>query len=146
MPKLEFRTARGEAWVADIFVDMVPVTWQRLREYLPRTIKAYNARWSGRETHTTINLPQKPPRENQILYASTGDVIYACEWPETRNYTGFEAIGWFYAGEVIRDWRGDFAVNHIGRINPGYFPLIDEFGNRSWKEGGQDVALRAIDD
>jgi hypothetical protein len=55
---------------------------QALKAVLPITLKAYNARWTGRETHTKIDIPNKPPRENQILNAGIGDVIYACEWSD----------------------------------------------------------------
>lgn len=146
MPKLEFKTARGEIWYANIFVEKVPQTWQVLTAFLPKTLKAHNARWSGRETHTPLHLPTKPPRENQSCQMSKGDVIYGFEWPPERENTGFEAIGWFYAAEVVRDWRGYMPVNVIGQIPPEFFPLIDDFGVRAWKEGGPEVTLRAIND
>jgi hypothetical protein len=50
-------------------VDKAPKTWEAIRNHLPVTIKAYNARWTGRETHTKLDLPNNPPRENQILNA-----------------------------------------------------------------------------
>jgi hypothetical protein len=53
-----------------------PRFWEAIRKQLPLTIKTYNARWTGRETHTKLDLPNKPPRENQILNAGPGDVIY----------------------------------------------------------------------
>ncbi|MBM3531222.1 MAG: DUF3830 family protein [Alphaproteobacteria bacterium] len=144
MAKLEFTMARGGVFVADIFVAKVPQTWNLLSAFLPRTIKGYNARWSGRETHTPLALPHKPPRENQTSQMGIGDVLYGREW-EDRDYTGFEAIGWFYAAEVVRDWRGPHAVNHIGRVRPQYWPLIEEVGLRIWREGGEDCTLQAIE-
>ena len=145
MAKLEFKLARGGIFTATVMVDKVPKTWAAIKEVMPITRKAYNARWSGRETHTVMNLPNKPPRENQILHASLGDVIYAWEWPDNREYTGFEAIGWFYGGERVRDWRGSCPVNLIGRVDQAQWPLLEEIGMRTWKEGGEDCAIRVIE-
>ena len=70
MAKLEFKFERGGLFVADIFTDKVPQTWNCIRAVMPVTRKAYNARWTGRESHTPIQLPNTPPRENQQLWAS----------------------------------------------------------------------------
>ena len=94
MPKLKFSFARGGYFTARVMIEKAPKTWEAIRTNLPVTTKAYNARWTGRETHTKLDLPNKPPRENQILNAGLGDVIYAAEWSD-RDVTGFEAIGWF---------------------------------------------------
>lgn len=145
MARLEFKMAKGGVFVADIFVAKVPQTWKLVTAFLPKTMKAYNARWSGRETHTPLALPTKPPRENQTCQVGIGDVIYAYEYPEGREYTGFEAIGWFYAAETVRDWRGYFPINHIGRIPQQFWPLIEEVGVRVWKEGGEDCTIRVIE-
>ena len=145
MATLEFKMARGGIITAQIHVDKVPKTWAMIKAVLPVTLKAYNARWSGRETHTPIKLPNKPPRENQSARASMGDVIYGWEWPETRDYTGFEAIGWFYGPEFIQDWRGPIPVNIIGRIDPSQFGLLEDVGLRTWQQGGEDCTIRAID-
>lgn len=146
MPKLEFKMAKGGVLVASIHIAKVPKTWELLKAFLPQTLKAYNARWSGRETHTPIKLPTKPPRENQSARASIGDVIYGWEWPETRDYTGFEAIAWFYGPESIQDWRGPIPVNIIGHIGEAQWPLLEEIGVRVWKEGGEDCSIRVIED
>ena len=144
MAKLEFRMSGGGVFVAEIFAEKVPQTWQLITAFLPQTRKAYNARWSGRETHAPLALPTKPPRENQSCQASVGDVIYGREWDD-RDFTGFEAIGWFYAAETIRDWRGLHAVNIIGRIEPQYWTLIEEVGLRIWRGGGEDCTMRVIE-
>lgn len=146
MAKLEFRMARGGVFTATIFVDKVPQTWAAIKAVLPVTLKAYNARWSGRETHTPIDLPNKPPRENQSTRASIGDVIYGRENPETRDYTGFEAIGWFYGAETINDWRGPIPVNVIGRISEPQWALLEQVGLRTWKEGGEDCTIRVLEE
>jgi hypothetical protein len=62
--------------------DKAPKTWEAISKHLPVIIKAYNARWTDRERTTKLDLPNKPPRENQVLNAGFGDVIYACEWSD----------------------------------------------------------------
>ena len=146
MPKLEFTCQRGGVLTADILVDRVPETWKAISRELPVTWTMLNARWSGRELYTGCDLPNKPPRENQTTRASLGDIIYACEWSGNRDRTGFEAIGLFYGAEIVRDWRGDFAVNWIGRIDPSQWDLIQEIGNRIHKQGGEDCHLRVLSD
>jgi hypothetical protein len=145
MAKLEFKFQRGGLFVATIFTDRVPKTWAAIKEVLPITRKCYNARWSGRESHTPVDLPNKPPRENQQLHAGLGDVIYACEW-EGRDFTGFEAIGWFYGAERVRDWRGACPVNLIGRVVPEYWNFLEELGLRTWRQGGEDCTIRVLED
>ena len=111
---------------------------------LPITSKVYNARWTGRESHAKIDVLSKPPRENQILNAGVGDVIYACEWSD-RDVTGFEAIGWFYGTETVRDWRGESRVNLFARFDQTDWPLLEEIGLRTWQKGGEDCTFRSID-
>jgi hypothetical protein len=144
MAKLEFKFERGGLFVVDIFDKKVPKTWECIKAVLPITRKAYNARWTGRESHTPMDLPVKPPRENQQLTASLGDVIYACEWPPI-EVTGFEAIGWFYGPEQVRDWRGPCTVNYIGRIAPQYWDFLVEVGLRTWRQGGEDCTIRVLE-
>src|ERR1017187_4343564 len=63
MARIKFSFARGGHFTAKVMLDKAPKTWEELRKHLPLTIKAYNARWTGRETHTKLDLPNKPPRE-----------------------------------------------------------------------------------
>ena len=145
MAQLEFTLERGGVLTAEIFTDLVPATWQAITAVMPVTWKIYNARWTGREVFTQCDLPNKPPRENQTIRASLGDVIYACE-REDRDKTGFEAIGLFYGPEVVNDWRGTYPVNYIGRIDPTQWALIQEIGERVWRQGGEECRIRAIVD
>ena len=86
------------------------------------------------QTHTKLDLPNKPPRENQILNAGLGDVIYACEWSD-RDVTGFEAIGWFHGTETVRDWRGKSRVNLFARVDQSGWPFLEEVGLRTSARG-----------
>lgn len=108
----------------------------------PLAATALQARWSGRELFLPVDLPSKPPRENQTIRASLGDVIYFREWEGQYEHTGFEAIGLFYGPEIVREWRGEAPVNVIARIDPGQFALLEELGDRIWRQGGEDVTLR----
>jgi hypothetical protein len=140
---LHFACARGGFFTANLLLDRAPRTIALLRGFLPVTVKAYNARWTGRETHTKIDLPEKPPRENQIVAAALGDVIYACEWSD-RDVTGFEAIGWFYGTEIVRDWRGESRVNLFAKVPPDQWGFLEQLGQRTWREGGEDVNISIV--
>jgi hypothetical protein len=144
MPQLEFSLSRGGVLRANVMAEKAPKTWAAIRAVLPITLTVYNARWTGRESHTKIDIPHKPPRENQILNAGIGDVIYACEWSD-RDVTGFEAIGWFYGTETVRDWRGESRVNLFARFDQSDWPLLEEIGIRTWQRGGEECMFRAID-
>ena len=117
---------------------------QCITQSLPIDATVYQARWSGREIFVPIKLPNKPPRECQSIRASLGDIIYFCEWGDSYNYTGFEAIGLFYGPEIVREWRGDAPVNVIGRIDPLQWELIKEIGDRVWRRGGEGIAIRLL--
>jgi hypothetical protein len=145
MPKLRFSFARGGYFTARVMIEKAPKTWEAIRTNLPVTTKAYNARWTGRETHTKLDLPNKPPRENQILNAGLGDVIYAAEWSD-RDVTGFEAIGWFYGTETVRDWRGESRVNLFARVDQSEWPFLEEVGLRTWREGGEDCTISILEE
>lgn len=145
MPKIQFSFARGGSFTATVMADKAPKTWQALRVNLPVTIKALNARWTGRESHIKLDIPNKPPRENQILNAGLGDVIYAREW-EDRDVTGFEAIGWFYGTETVRDWRGESRVNLFARVDQSQWPFLEEVGLRTWRDGGEDCTVSILEE
>jgi len=146
MARLEFKMERGGIVTADIFVEQVPETWKAIRTLLPATATTLNARWSGREIFNQFLIPDRPPRENQVHNAGLGDVIYACERVDDRQFTGFEAIGLFYGAESINDWRGPMAVNLIGRLQPSDWKLIEEIGNRIHQHGGESCEMRALED
>ena len=143
--KLSFDFAGGDRLVAELLVDRVPKTREAIAAALPITSTTYQARWSGREVFMPVNLATKPPRENQTIRAAKGDVIYFYEWPESYQYTGFEAIGLFYGNEIVREWRGDCPVNVIGRIDPSQFELLEVLGERIWREGGEATTLALLD-
>ena len=136
--KIAFDFDRGGQIIAE-FLEHAPKTVQAIRSSLPLETSVYQARWSGREILLPVSLPQKPPRENQSIRAAKGDVIYFCEWKDAYDYTGFEAIGLFYGNEIVREWRGDCPVNIIARVDPNQFGLLEELGERIWREGGEAV-------
>lgn len=143
--KLAFEFSGGEKLIAEVFEDRVPRTRQAIAGALPIKTSVYQARWSGREIFLPVNLPAKPPRENQTIRAAKGDVIYFCEWADSYDYTGFEAIGLFYGSEIVREWRGDCPVNVFARIDPSQFATLDVLGERIWRKGGETIAVTAID-
>lgn len=143
--KLAFDFANGERLIAETLNDRVRHTCTAVGGVLPLEAMVYQARWSGREIFVPVDLPEKPPRENQTIRAAKGDVIYFCEWAESYDHTGFEAIGLFYGNEIVREWRGDCPVNVFARIDPEQFPLLDEIGERVWRRGGEAIKIRRME-
>ena len=60
--------------------------------------------------------------------------------------TGFEAIGWFYGTETVRDWRGESRVNLFARVDQSEWPFLEEVGLRTWREGGEDCTISVVED
>lgn len=141
--RLEFRFQRGGSLIVTTLPD-APKTIAAIQPDLPIDAKVYQARWSGKEIFVPLKLAKKPPRENQSIRASLGDVIYFYEWGDSYNLTGFEAIGLFYGPEIVREWRGDAPVNVIGRVDPEQFELLKTIGERIWREGGEGIEIRLL--
>ncbi|MGH6912612.1 MAG: DUF3830 family protein, partial [Geminicoccales bacterium] len=142
--KIEIRFAKGDALSVDVLAE-APRTAACVQKALPLDATVYQARWSGREIFLPVRLADKPPRERQSIRANLGDVIYFCEWGDAYDPTGFEAIGLFYGPEIVREWRGDAAVNVFGQIDPSQWDLIKAIRERVWREGGESVSLRLVD-
>jgi hypothetical protein len=106
----------------------------------------FQARWSGREIFVPVQLTEKPPRECQSIRAGVGDVIYFFEWPDGYDQTGFEAIGMFYGNEIVREWRGESAVNVFAHIDESQWESMREIGERVWRKGGESIEIRIIED
>lgn len=141
--QIEFNFQRGGRLTANL-LPQAAQTVAAIGADLPIDARIYQARWSGREIFVPVRLRTKPPRENQSIRASLGDIIYFYEWGESYNYTGFEAIGLFYGPEIVREWRGDAPVNVIGRIDPAQHDLIVTLGDRIWREGGEGISIRLL--
>lgn len=142
---LEFRFERGGTLRATVDPE-ASKTMESVRKGMPMQAKVYQARWSGREIFVPLSLPVKPPRERQSIRAGTGDVIYFCEWSDAYDHTGFEAIGLFYGNEIVREWRGDAPVNVFAHIDSSQWGLLREIGERVWRQGGEGIAIRVVDE
>jgi hypothetical protein len=140
--KLRFEFERGGVLNARMLQDKAPETARAVSAAGPISATVYQARWSGKEIFVPIEMPTKPPRENQTIRAGIGDVIYFREWEGTYQRTGFEAIGLFYGNEIVREWRGDAPVNVIARIDSSEFELLEAIGDRVWRKGGEAITIR----
>lgn len=138
---LTFAFGRGGTLQASLLESRAPETVRAVRAGTPLDATVYQARWSGKEIFVPLDLALKPPRENQTIRAALGDVIYFREWEGAYQRTGFEAIGLFYGNEIVREWRGDAPVNVIGRIDPAQHRLLEEVGDRVWRQGGEPVRI-----
>jgi hypothetical protein len=140
--RIRFEFERGGVLNARMLQDKAPETVRAVTAAAPISATVYQARWSGKEIFVPIDIPMKPPRENQTIRAGIGDVIYFREWEGAYQCTGFEAIGLFYGNEIVREWRGDAPVNVIAHIDSSEFELLEAIGDRVWREGGEAIAIR----
>jgi hypothetical protein len=145
MTYLEFQFERGGTLRAKLN-ESAERTIACIRRDLPRDKTVYQARWSGREIFVPVQLREKPPRECQSIRAGIGDVIYFTEWADGYDQTGFEAIGMFYGNEIVREWRGESAVNVFAHIDESQWDVMREIGERVWRRGGEAIAIRLVDD
>ena len=143
--KFEFTFKRGGV-LQMTTLGAAPKTASALKAEGAIDATVYQARWSGREMAIPVNFKQKPVRENQSIRANIGDVIYFQEWGENYDRTGFENIGIFYGAEIVREWRGDAPVNVFGRIDPNQYDLLREIGERVWRQGGESIVIRLVED
>lgn len=143
--RLEFAFQRGGTLTVVTEAE-APKTSEAVRAELPIAAKIYQARWSGREIFVPVTFKRKPPRERQSIRANLGDVIYFHEWGDAYDHTGFEAIGLFYGPEIVREWRGDAPVNVFGHVDPAQYDLLKAIGERVWREGGEGISIRAIEE
>lgn len=123
-----------------------PKTALAVKSEAPIEATVYQARWSGREVAVPVKFKNKPARENQSIRANIGDVIYFQEWGDSYDNSGFENIGIFYGPEIVREWRGDAPVNVFGRIDPAQYDLLREIGDRVWRQGGEAISIRLVED
>lgn len=125
-------------------LDAAPKTSALVMAALPLKLPALQARWSGPEFFTLLDLPEKPPRENQMINVSWGDIIYFREW-EGYSQTGFETLGYFYGPTAVREIRGEAPVSLFARFDREHFDELVTIGERIWKEGKETLTLERID-
>ena len=77
--KLRFEFERGGVLNARMLQDRAPETTRAVSAAGPISATVYQARWSGKEIFVPIDIPTKPPRENQTIWAGIGDVSYVRE-------------------------------------------------------------------
>lgn len=143
--KFEFSFKRGGSLIVTT-IAQAPKTALALKAEAPLDSTVLQARWSGREVAVPVKFKQKPARENQSIRANIGDVIYFQEWVDSYDQSGFENIGIFYGAEIVREWRGDAPVNVFGRVDPAQYDLLREIGDRVWRQGGEAISIRHIED
>jgi hypothetical protein len=141
---LQFKFERGGTLRAKL-IDKAAKTIACVRRDLPLNKTVFQARWSGREIFVPVQLTEKPPRECQSIRAGIGDVIYFFEWADGYDQTGFEAIGMFYGNEIVREWRGDSAVNVFAHIDESQWELMREIGERVWRRGGESIEITIVE-
>ena len=80
------------------------------------------------------------------ILGKPGDPIRLITLGYSYDQSGFENIGIFYGAEIVREWRGDAPVNVFGRVDPTQYDLLREIGDRVWRQGGEPISIRLLED
>lgn len=139
MKKIIFEFQKGGEIIADFLESSAPKTISALIETFPLKSTLYHTRWCGREIYTPLNSDCSIDRENQTSIVNTGDVTYWSDWGKKNSP---EAISLYYGAEQVRYITGPLQVNVFARISQDQWKIIEEIGERVWKNGIEDVLVR----
>jgi hypothetical protein len=139
--RIIFTFERGGTIRGILKFDEAPETCSIIWDLLPLEAKVLHSRWSGREINFPVKTARKPPRENEQIFVSKGDIVYWREWEGLYASTGAEVIAIYYGAEHTRDCRGDQPVNIFGYVDPKDIEVLQQIGIRIWQEGGEKVTV-----
>ncbi|NPV70032.1 MAG: DUF3830 family protein [Firmicutes bacterium] len=145
--RIRIRFERGGEITAILLESEAPETCDIIWDHTPISSEALHTRWCGREVNWAIDLGRRPPRENQTISSSVGNVVYWREWEGLYPSTGAEALGLYYGAELIRDHRGHQPVNVFAQVDGAFWDVLKEVGQRIWRQGAEKVTVtRVVDD
>ncbi|MGI6485870.1 MAG: DUF3830 family protein [Tepidanaerobacteraceae bacterium] len=139
--RIIFTFERGGEIRGILKFDEAPETCSTIWNLLPLEAYVLHTRWCGREINFPIKTPQSPPRENEQIFVSKGDIVYWREWEGLYAKTGAEALAIYYGAEHTRDCRGNLPVNIIGNVDYEDLNVLKEIGIRIWQKGGEKVTV-----
>ncbi|MDI6895316.1 MAG: DUF3830 family protein [Bacillota bacterium] len=146
MPRrIKISFERGGEVTATLLEDEAPQTCEVVWRQLPITSEAVHTRWCGREVNWAVDFGRRPPRENQTITSSVGNVVYWREWEGLYPSTGAEALGVYYGAELIRDHRGHQPVNVFAQVDTSSWNLLREVGYRVWRQGAERVTVTRLE-
>ena len=143
--KIRIMFERGGEVTATLLEDEAPETSEAVWKQLPISSEALHTRWCGREITWAVDFGRTPPRENQTITSSVGNVVYWREWEGLYPSTGAEALGVYYGAELIRDHRGHQPVNVFAQVDTSSWDVLREVGHRVWRHGVESVMVTKVE-
>jgi hypothetical protein len=127
----------GVVLPGELFDDKAPRTCGKIWDLLPLDDRTIQVRWSGAAWRTEKNYSLAVGEvENPITVLQAGDLIYYDE-PRLDLYK----IGVAYGRAAWRDFAGDLAVAHVGRL-AGDLPVFTKVCDRIIFDGPKRVRIR----
>lgn len=141
--RVEFE--RGGALLFTPREDRAPETCSCVWESLPLISSCTHGRVpgrSGKQIAIELNLPSKPKREYQSIFADKGDVSYWREWDGDHFQMSYvETLGIHYGVSRSFDMRGYSPFNVFAGIDPNQEEMLAQIGLRVWRKGREKVQL-----
>lgn len=141
LERIKFSFEGGGEVYATLLVEKAPLTCEKVWNSLPFETVATQSRWSGREFNFAYEETDLPPRENQTIYTSIGEVCYWRDWNWEEEGTLPQALAIYYGAEMARSHKGHEPVNIFAQIDYSDFEKLFKIGERIWLEGKEKIFI-----
>ncbi|WP_042353783.1 DUF3830 family protein [Bacillus rubiinfantis] len=142
MKHIRISFERGGELTAMLLEDAAPKTCQMIWKAMPLESVVTHSRWSGREINFVCDDISAPPRENQTIYASAGELCYWRDWQSESIEQQVIAI--YYGAELARSHKGNERINVFAQLLQTDILLLKEIGERVWLTGTEKVYIERI--
>lgn len=149
MARIKFEFERGGILYGVLNPDKAPLTVKSVIEALPVKADMMHTRWCGREVSFGLTTREQPPRENTTGAISKFEICYWRLWgsdaplPEA---PGTEALAIYYGAERPSYHDGLLSLCVIGHIDYDQEKLLEEIGERIWKQGIEKVKASMVEE
>ncbi len=144
MKRFSIKYEKGGEIQGVLLEEAAPKICKMFWDNLPMETVSFHTRWSGRQVPFVPTWKEKPVMENQTLYVGLGDVCYYREWDGLYDVKGVQVLTIGWGAEHLEDERGEAKVNLFGRIDPQYWGLLQQIGERIWKHGEEKITVKAL--
>ncbi|WP_394140087.1 DUF3830 family protein [Cytobacillus oceanisediminis] len=146
MKRILLKFENGEEITASMLEEKAPYTCGKIWNSLPLESVVTQSRWSGREVNFAYTEKDMPPRENQTIFTSVGEVCYWRDWNWEGEGDHPQAIAIYYGAEMARSHRGHEPVNVFAQVDYHELEGLVQIGERVWLEGKHKIFIERIDE
>ena len=144
MKKIKIMFGQGDELIAVLNEKEAPTTASLVWDSLPYESEVTQSRWSGREVNFKAKLHSLPPRENQTIYTSIGEVCYWRDWRLEEGGKPGHVIAIYYGAETTRSHMGEEPVNVFGQVENTQFEEMKKIGERIWLGGLEKIRIERV--